>query len=278
MPRQKREISEATLEKLVKEGRGQGEGQDYQPFVKVQDFSSFGQANRDFGNTTQRQHDYFSKLEHRCHVIFDYAGLRDIQEQKLIPLEKSTEIAKQCGIDHPKDTKTKRLKPLTTDFRLTVPRPVGSVIVARAVKPSAHLLDPRVIEKLELERRCWASDGIGWGLITELDIDPVLVKNLMWSYKNRPLDSLHPLSEEMVYRVSNVLTEMVLACDSPLNEIALECDDRLGHEPGRSLKVARHLIATRQWDVDMFRPIKPTERLTLIGSSIRARGVRKTGT
>ena len=278
MPRQKREISEATLDKLVKEGRGQGEGQDYQPFIKVQDFSSYGQANRDFGQTTERQHDYFSKLEHRCHLIFDHCGLRDIQEQFLLPLEKTVEIARQCGIRHPVDVKTKKLKPMTTDLRLKIPRPVGSIIVARAVKPSAKLLNRRVVEKLEIERRCWECDGIDWGIITERDIDPDLIKNLIWSYKYRSLESLYPLSEEMVYRVSSILTEMMLASDSPLSEIALECDDRLGLEAGRSLKVARHLIATRQWKVDIFHLIQPTEKLSLINVALNKQEIRRTGT
>jgi hypothetical protein len=227
MPRPKREISEATLSKLIKEGRGQGEGQDYQPLIKVQDFSSYGQANRDFGDTTQRQHDYFNKIEHQCHVIFDYAGLQDIQEQFLIPLEKSIEASKQSGIPHPIVRATKKLKPMTIEFRLKIPRPVGSIIAARAVMPSSKLLERRVVEILELERRCCEYDGIDWGIITELDIDPTLIKNLKWLYKFRSLNSLWPLSEDMLYRVSNVLTEMVRASDSPLNEIALQCDDRL---------------------------------------------------
>jgi hypothetical protein len=278
MPRQRREISETTLDKLIKEGRGQGEGRDYKSFITVQDFSSSGQANRDFGFTTQRQHDYFSKLEHRCHVIFDFAGLYDIQEQFLIPFEKSVEIARQCGIRHPIDRATKKLKPMTIDFHLKIPRPVGFILAARSVKPSTQLTKPRIVEILELERRCCKHDSIDWGLITELDIDPILVENLKWAYKNRSLTSLYPLSEGMVYRISNALTEMVLSCDSPLNEIALECDDRLGLEAGRSLKVARYLIATRQWQVDMFSSIQPTEKLTLIHVAIDTQKTKKTGT
>jgi hypothetical protein len=278
MPRPKREISEATLGKLIKEGRGQGEGQNYQPFIKVQDFSSCGQANRDFGHTTQRQHDYFNKLEYQCYVVFDYAGLHDIQEQYLIPFEKSVEISNQCGIPHPIDSTTKKLEPMTTDFRLTIPRPVGSTIAARAVRRSSKLLVPREVEILELERRCWACDGIDWGIITELDLDPILIKNLKWSYKFRSLKSLCPLPEDMVYRVSNVLTEMVLAGNSSLSEIALECDDRLGLEAGRSLKVARYLIATRQWEIDIFHLIKTVEKLSLISVALCAQERRKTGT
>jgi hypothetical protein len=278
MAGKRREISEATLSKLIKEGRGQGEGRDYLSFINVQDFSSDGQANRDFGHTTQRQHDYFSKLEYCCHVIFDYSGLLDIQEQFLIPLEKSIEASNQSGIRHPIDRKTKKLKPMTIDFRLKIPRPVGSTIAARAVKPSSQLLKPRVVEILELERRCCEFDSIDWGIITELDIDPILIKNLKSIYKFRTLDSLYPLPADMIYRVSNVQTEMVLASDSPLSEIALECDDRLGLEAGSSLKVARYLIATHQWEVDIFRLIKTFEKLSLISVALHAQERRKTGT
>lgn len=278
MGRKRLEISEATLSKLIKEGRGQGEGQDYLSFINVQDFSSAGQANRDFGYTTQRQHDYFSKLEYCCHVIFDYSGLLDIQEQFLISLEKSIEASKQSGIPHPIVRATKKLKPMTIDFRLKIPRPVGSIIAARAVKPFSQLLKPRVIEILELERRCCEFDGIDWGIISEREIDPILIKNLKWFYKFRTSKSLYPLLEDMIYRISNVLTEMVLQSSSPLCDIALECDDRLGLEAGRSLKVARHLVATRQWEVDIFRLINPVEKLSLISVALHAQERRKTGT
>jgi hypothetical protein len=100
----------------------------------------------------------------------------------------------------------------------------------------------------------------------------------MYVYKNRSLKSLRPLSEESIYRISNVLTEMVLASEAPLNEVALECDDVLGLAAGRSLKVARHLIATRQWEVDIFCSlINPVEKLNLIGATISPQEMRKVG-
>lgn len=68
MPRRRRRMTGDEVLKLISEGRGQGEGEDYEPWIKVQDFSSYGQANRDLGATTGRQHDYFSRLEFRYHL------------------------------------------------------------------------------------------------------------------------------------------------------------------------------------------------------------------
>jgi hypothetical protein len=267
------------ITKLIAEGRGQGEGENYQPWIKVQDFSSYGQANRDLGATTGRQHDYFSKLEYRYHLVLDWSGLLDIQEQyPLLPLEKTISIANQCGIPHPFDFRTKKPVVMTTDFRISVPLPVGKKVFFRTVKPAAKLLEPRVIAKLELERRFYESMTEDWGIVTERQINPVLVENLIWSYKFKPFTSLDPLSEEMVCRISGLLTERLSQRDISLSNLALECDDLLGLKSGTSLSVARHLIATQQWHVDMMKIIDPRERLNLLGVSLVKPGLMKTGT
>lgn len=184
MPRRQRNMTSDAIPKLISEGRGQGEGENYQPWVKVQDFSSCGQANRDVGATTGRQHDYFSKLEYRYHLVLDWSGLLDIQEQfPLLPLDKTISIANQCGIRHPIDFIRKQPVVMTTDFRISIPCPVGKKVVVRAVKPAAKLLEKRVIEKLEIERRYWELLEIDWGIVTEREIDPVVVENLIWAYK-----------------------------------------------------------------------------------------------
>lgn len=279
MPRRQRRMTDADIPKLLAEGRGQGVGADYTPFVKVQDFSSYGQANRDLGLTTGRQHDYFSKLEYHYHLILDHSGLLDIQEQfPLLPLEKTISIANQCGINHPVDFKTKRPVVMTTDFRICVPLPVGKKVLFRTVKPAAKLLEPRVIAKFEIERRFYESLDQDWGIVTEREINPVLVENLVWAYKFKPFSSLDPLSEEMVYRISGLLTENILQNEVSLSCVALECDDLLGLKSGTSLSVARHLIASQQWKLDMMKLIDPRERLNLIGVNLLAPGLKATGT
>lgn len=279
MPRRQRRMTSDDIPKLIAEGRGQGEGEYYQPWIKVQDFSSCGQANRDLGATTGRQHDYFSKLEYRYHLVLDEGGLLDIQEQfPLLPLEKTISIANQYGISHPVDFRTKKPVVMTTDFLISVPRPVGKIVLARSVKPSAKLLEQRVVGKLEIERRYWESLEVDWGIVTEREINPVLVENLIWAYKFKPLSSLHPLSEEMIYRISEVLTKNLLQKEDSLSSIALECDDLLGLKSGTSLSVARHLIASRQWQVDMLKLIDPREKLNLLNINLLMPGLKRTGT
>lgn len=269
MPRRRRNMSGDAIPTLISEGRGQGEGASYQPWIKVQDFSSCGQANRDLGATTGRQHDYFSRLEYSYHLVLDWSGLLDIQEQfPLHPIESTLSIANQLGIRHPIDFIKKTPVVMTTDFRISVPCPIGKKIIARTVKPAAKLLEKRVIEKLEIERRYWESHKIDWGIVTERQINPVLVGNLLWAYKFKPFSSLNPLSEEMAYRISNVLTENLLQKEDALSSIALECDDLLGLNSGTSLSVARHLIASRQWQVDMMKIIDPREKLCPLGVNL----------
>lgn len=264
MYKRKRCFTKATHERRLKEGRGQGDGPHYRPYICVQDFSSRGQSNRDFGLTTERQHDLLSKLEHRVYLVFDHSELYDIKEQYPLPLDVTVEIARQCGIRHPADRRTKEPIPITTDFLLTIPLPVGSKRVARSIKYAGDLKKRRVIEKLELERRGWQRFKTNWGLITERDVDPILVRNFLWLYKFRHIDSLYPLSHDDVRAISTVLTDSVLTKDSPLCDVALLCDRLLGLDQGTCLRLARHLISSRQWRVDMFSLITATERLILL--------------
>lgn len=268
MVKRKYHFTKATHARRLKEGRGQGDGAEYQPYIRVQDLSSRGQSNRDFGQTAQRQHDLLSKLEHRVFLIFDQSDLYDIKEQYPHPLEISIEIARQCGIRHPTHRRTKELTPITTDFLLKTPLPIGSKYVARSVKYRKDFTKPRVIEKLELERRCCERLTNDWGIITERDIDPELVRNLLWAYKFHDIDTLYPLTQDEVRRASEVLANTIVAKDIPLCDAALLSDQFLGFRNGTCLRLVRHLIASRQWRVNWSSPIVPTERLTLLSVAL----------
>jgi hypothetical protein len=136
------------------------------------------------------------------------------------------------------------------------------------VKYAVDLKKRRVIEKLELERRGWQYLNTDWGIITDRDIDPILIRNILWSYKFRNIDSLYPLSLGDIKAISKVLTHTVLTEDYPLCEAALLCDRLLGLDKGTCLRLARHLIASRQWRVDMFSLITATERLLLLNVAL----------
>lgn len=247
MARRNRVKRREDIDKKITEGRGQGSGANYIPWIRVQDFSSCGQSNRELGWKTRRQHDLLSQGERNYFLILEWSPIvTDIQEQfPLLPVEKTLSIAKHCGIQHPVDDETKEPIVITTDFLITLALPIGSVKIARTVKPADKLATKRVIEKFEIERRFWKEENKDWGIVTEKEVDMIMVKNVDWVHKFLLTSALQPLSERLISLIARTLTEMVTGNDQPLSEIALECDERLGLELGTSLSVARHLIASK---------------------------------
>src|SRR4051812_42796570 len=118
MFRRRRGITRSDLPKYLAKGYGQGEGRNYQPMIHVQDFPSKGWRNREYGWKTDRQHDYLSAHELHYHYILDRPNIvADFREQfPLLPIERTLEIAEQCGIRHPTDRETGEPVVMTTDF------------------------------------------------------------------------------------------------------------------------------------------------------------------
>ena len=279
----RRRMNLAKIQKLIAEGRGQGAGPDYLPWKTIQECMSGDQRNRILGWKTGRQHDYFRLLELYYHYTLDWSPIViDIQEHFpllsfnfKLPLEETILIAKQCGIRHPIDEESKGPIPLTTNFVITIQQSIGVKRLARTIIKASDLSKKRIIEMLEIERRFWLARGIDWGIITEHQIDIDLAKNIDWVHPYRSSSTLLPLNEITIHGISKTLTQMISECSEPLNEVALNCDDRLGLEAGSSLAVARHLIANRQWIVEMSQPIHPSKKLALLGTALEEAQLRR---
>lgn len=68
---------------------------------------------------------------------------------------------------------------MTTDFLLTVRQPNGNFkSVARKIKYQQDLNSLRTLEKLEIERRFWMSQGVDWAIVTKEFFTPDSIKNL----------------------------------------------------------------------------------------------------
>ncbi|MBD1898897.1 TnsA endonuclease N-terminal domain-containing protein [Trichocoleus sp. DQ-A3] len=266
MAKRKRQTDQTVIDKRISDGRGQGRGSDYKPWLLVQDVSSQGLATRIKGWKTKRVHHFLSNLELSYFYILEWSLIVfDIREQyPLLPLEETLAIAEQCGIRHPTDPKTKEPIVMTTDFFITVPQNIAVIEQARTLKTAKDLQSKRTVEKLEIERCYWQNRNIDWGIVTEQEIPQALAKNVAWLHTFFRIEDLSPLSETEIRHIATALTLRMAQGNAVLTDLTAECDGNLGLKPGTALSVSRHLIANRRWLVDMNKPIQPSKSLLLL--------------
>jgi TnsA-like endonuclease N terminal/TnsA endonuclease C terminal len=263
--KRKRIINERIIKKRLKQGRGQGRGADYQPWLRIQDVPSQGLSTRIKGWKTGRCHHFLSKLECQYFYILEWSSVvSDIREQYPLELSETLEVAERLGIKHPTDPRTRQPVVMTTDFVNTVDRQGKLIDQARAIKYSRELSSDRALEKLEIERVYWTEREIDWGVVTEHEMEPVLAANVSWVHAYREATALSPLTDKIIRRVETVLTPRVNKQQAPLRDLTDDCDDQLGLSPGASLSVVRHLIANKRWQVDMKRLINTAQPLAFL--------------
>ncbi len=92
-------LSEAQITKRFKEGRGQGTGSEYIPFIKIQDVSSKGRSHRVYSTKTNRIHHFLSDLELSIFLIFQWLpNVSDIREQFPLIRDDTDRIHEELGI------------------------------------------------------------------------------------------------------------------------------------------------------------------------------------
>jgi hypothetical protein len=266
--KRKRVINERVIKRRLKEGRGQGRGADYQPWLHIQDVPSQGLATRVKGWKTGRCHHFLSKLECQYFYILEWSSIvSDIREQYPLELSETLAIAERLGIKHPTDPRTRQPIVMTTDFVNTINQAGKLIDQARSIKYSHDLSSDRTLEKLEIERVYWSERKIDWGIVTEHEFELILATNVSWVHPYRETTALSPATVAVIRRVEAVLTPRVNEQRSPLRELTDACDDQLGLSPGMSLTVVRYLIANRRWRAEMNQPINPAQPLILITAS-----------
>lgn len=266
MPRQRFRSTPQSIARRIAEGRGQGVGSSYRPWLEVQDFPSRGVVHRPLGFKTGRVHHLFSDLELKVFLIYDVlTRIVDIREQfPLLPLEETLEISRKIGVKHPTDPATGYPVVMTTDFLLKISHRRETFFHARTIKYKKDLDDPRVEEKLSIERLYYRQRDIDWGIVTEENVRPVLANNAALIHPFHLLSDLHPLTEREVRRISFYLNSRVRREDLPLLEITSDSDVKFRLPPGKSFSVVCHQIARGLWRVDLRKPITAQERLILL--------------
>lgn len=262
-------IDRNTIDRFLKEGRGQGTLQDYKPWLTVRDVPSLGKSTRDKGWKTGRTHHFLSMLELLYYLILEWSLMvTDIREQyPLLPIDDTLAIAENLGIKHPVHPKTKEPIVMTTDFYISLRNESGNFERARTIKYAVDLSKRSTLEKFEIERRYWEVRGIDWGIVTEHEIPTELAKNVDFLHDSWHLPKYMP--EKDIISIAELLTHLLVERHEPLNELTAISDTQLGLKGGSSLKVAYYLLATRQWHIDMNIPIDPDQPLAVLGTDLR---------
>lgn len=266
MTKRKRLIN---TKKLMKEGRGQGLGSKYKPWLRIQDVPSLGRVSRIKGIRTERQHEFLSDLERNYFYILDYADdVLDIREQyPLLPIEETQYIAKSLGVEHPKDPKTGEDIVMTTDFLITRKIKEGTIDVARTIKPKSQLLDKRIIEKFEIERIFWENQGISWAIVTDEDIDKTIAQNIMSFHSYYDIDNLETLKsigkDDLIDLECEYIRRIIHAQKS-IREYSSKFDKELGLQAGTGINIFMHLLATKKIRVDLTKQLKIGETYEIL--------------
>lgn len=257
-------IDRNTIERFLKEKRGEGTLLNYKPWLLVQEVTTHGKASRDIGWKTGRKHDFLSTLEFLYYLTLEWSLMvTDIREQfPLLPIEDTLTIADSLGLKHPTHPKTKEPIVMTTDFYISLRDDNGSFEHARTIKYAEDLSNRRTLEKFEIERRYWEVKGIDWGIVTENEIPTTLAENVDFLHDAWHLPLSIPVQD--ISFIAGPLTELIVKQGLPLNELTTIIDKQLSLEDGTSLRVAYYLLATRQWSVDMNVRIDPDQPLAVL--------------
>jgi hypothetical protein len=251
-----------------KEGRGQGRGAKFKPWIHPREIPSLGLCTRHFGLKDERTYNFLSLLEWWCALIFAWAvELLDMQEQYPLPIAETLAIAEKLGVRHQAHPRTKKPITVTTDLVITIKCGLREFRFARAIKPAKELRRRRTLDKLEIERQYWASLGVDWGIIVDRDIPEAFAWNVDLVLPFGDLTDILPMGPDELTRAKCIVLEALLQQpDTPLRKITAECDRRpefvqLSTEGSPSLAIVWHLIAARQIFVDMYDPLDPAKPL-----------------
>lgn len=249
--------TEEKIKRYIKEGRGNGIGKDYKPWVTIQSFPSEGRVSRIMGWKTERVHHLVSDNETRFFYLLEWSDIvTDIREQyPLIDYKETVAIADRLGIKHPADNESGVPYVLTTDFMITVIKNGKEINLARTIKPVADLEKERVIEKFEIERQYWKKRNIDWGIVTDRDIPKQFTRNIEWIHSSYLLEDSYKLTPKQLDIIATIIYEKIKNTDLSVIEIGDYIDSGMNFEKGTGLYIFKYLVSHKKILIDMANEI-----------------------
>lgn len=263
MAKRNRKITENTIKRKKSQQRGLGILFEYKPWNTIQDTASNSLVTRVKGWKTGRIHQILSQLQLHFFYLLEWSPqVIDIREQFPLHHEETAAIAEEIGNSKLAE-QINAGNFICLDFLVTVNNGFGNKEIARTVVGSKLLNNKNLTEELEIQRRYWAFRNTDWGIITEKEINPVIVKNIEWVHSSLDANCLKPLTDEHINQAENFLVPKIQKQDLILREITSVCDEQLNLPAGSALSVVRYLIAKKRINADIFVPINPAQILKL---------------
>lgn len=257
MAKHQYQLTEQKVRRFLQEGRGQGEGEGYKPWLTIQDLPSDGRTHRPSGWKTHRVHHLLSDIEYHTYLLLNWAvEVIDIREQFPLDRDRTVAIAREGDLDHPVAPGETTPAVMSTDF-LVVSRKNGErLLTAYSAKTAEELSDPRAIEKLEIERRYWSAQTVPYLIVTDTSLPEALVMNLDWFYSAWDLSDIVEPHENYHRDLGHRFLASLATADgdAALSDHCNRFDDRLDAEPGTALLICKHLLAHRRLCTDLSQP------------------------
>lgn len=258
MSRAPRFFTQEQISKRIKDGRGQGMGKDYQPWLTIQDVPSRGVSHRIYSHKTQRVHHLLSNLELYVFLILDWSSsVQDIREQFPLNIDDTREICLEHGLRHPSIQGSEQV--MSSDFMIDTNDKNKPQFLIQ-VKPLKELLKERTIEKLEIERRYWELKEIPWSIVTEQNIPITARKNLEWL---SPFIAEH-LDPDIWDKLHSIFYYFSKKPGISIIKLCKEVDIQERTTAGTTLQYLRTLIANRSIKFDIQQPFQKLKGSDLV--------------
>ncbi|MCY6957423.1 TnsA endonuclease N-terminal domain-containing protein [Clostridium brassicae] len=276
MAKRKRSIN---IDKMIKEGRGQGSGSEYKPWIKIQDVPSLGRVTRLKGIKTKRQHEFLSDMERNYFYFLEFSdSVADIREQfPLLPLEDTILIAEELGLEHPKNPTTGEFIVITTDFFINIKNNNEFYEVARTIKAKDELMNRRILEKFEIERMYWKKRNIDWGIVTENEIDKIIANNISFVHAYNDITHLDCFNEINKIDLQDLVYEFIkriLDSNRGMRTICSQFDNDMSLEKGSGLSIFKYLIINKIINIDITEKIDINN---IVPVSVKEESIKKVG-
>lgn len=130
---------------------------------------------------------------------------------------------------------------LTSDFLITTSN--GEMV--RSIKKKKDLDNPRVREKLEIERRYWAKHGVDWKLVTEDEINQQKARNIEWLFQASGLPETFG-NLEFFEECLSCFEDIYFHTDYSILIVAKEVERRCQLDAGMGIKVFQYLVRSKR--------------------------------